>query len=65
MENKIVINYKHSIYIVNRRPLESHEQFYTRAWLLVKQEPNTLTEYNTALMSSIKKTNEIYLKYTY
>jgi len=65
MDDKIVIDYKQKSYIVYRRDLESHEHFYTRAWLLVKHEPTTMDEYNKALVDSIKKTNEIYLKYTY
>jgi len=65
MVEKVIIQYKNKSYIVIKQDLESYDQFHTRAWLVAKYEPKTLDEYNTALVKSQKKINELYLGFVY
>ena len=65
MDEKIIIEYKNKSYIVIKKNLESYDQFYNRAWLIAKDEPETLDDYKTSLITNQKKINEMYLGYEY
>lgn len=65
MSEICIIKYKDHSYIIKKRDLESYEQFYHRAWLIVKEEPTTEKEYKKSILKSQKKINELYLGYVY
>jgi|TARA_B110000971_G_scaffold116801_1_gene119738 hypothetical protein len=65
MNEKIIIEYKNKSYIVIKKNLESYDQFYNRAWLIAKDEPTSLDDYKTSLITNQKKINELYLGYEY
>ena len=65
MTKKIIINYKNKSYIIEKNELESNDQFYNRAWLLVKDCPDTKAKYKISLLESQKKNNIKYLNYEY
>ena len=65
MEEKVVIRYKNKSYIIIKKDLESYDQFYHRAWLIAKDEPDTSLDYAKSILKSQQKINEIYLGYIY
>ena len=65
MVEKIVIKYKNKSYIIEKKKLESYEEFYSRSWIMVKYEPKTSEDYKKNLIRSQKKINELYLGYEY
>ena len=65
MVEKFAITYKNKSYIITKKLLESYDEFYHRAWLIVKQEPETLDDYEKSILKSQQKINEIYLGYVY
>ena len=65
MTKKIIIKYKNKSYIVLKKDLESYDQFYDRAWMLVKDCPDTKKKYQMSLLESQKKINIKYLNYKY
>ena len=65
MTKKIIIKYKNKSYIIEKKELESYDQFYDRAWILVKDCPDTKEKYKISLLESQKKINIKYLKYEY
>lgn len=61
----IIIDYKNKSYILEKKSVESHDQFYSRAWLIAKSEPENKKEFEQSKLDAQKKINIEYLGYEY
>ena len=63
--NHILITYKGYTYKINKNSTESYNDFYERAWLVVKKEPRNKDTYNKALIHTQMEINKKKLGYSY